>query len=385
MRSDLLGRYSITGIGETRIGHLPRETPLSLAVQAARMAIDDAGLEPPDIDGLLVEYPYCDPRFQFPMEVAEALGIRPRHVSSIDLGGASAVAAIGHGMAAIEAGLCRAVLFVNADCQLSQRRGKEFAGRLNWGYQDFEEPFGLVGAVGGYALAAQAHIHRYATPPEAFGEIAIAARRHAAANDNAQKRQPFSMTDYLESRWIVEPFRLLDCSLVSDYGGAFVLTRDSPAGSRPHALVTAFAEGHDHRYLTTASDLTTTIARRLADQIWEQSGLKPADIDLALLYDSFTYTVLVQLEDYGFCEKGKAYEYLRNAGIGPGGKLPVNPHGGLLSQGHSNGVFHLCEAVRQLRGEAKTRNLPEPRRALVTGAGGILLGTHAATILERAS
>ena len=212
----------------------------------------------------------------------------------------------------------------------------------------------------------------------------MSTRQHASLNPNAQKIDPFTLEDYLASRFIVEPFRLLDCCLVSDYGGAFVISRTDPAGSQRQVVLIGYQEEHDHRYLSHAGSLTTSVAAKASQRLWQQTGLGPEAIDLALLYDSFTYTVLVQLEDYGFCGKGEAADFLASGAIRRDGTIPVNTHGGLLSQGHANGVFHICEAVRQLRQEAGERNLERAGRALVTGAGGIFMATHAVAMLERA-
>lgn len=379
------GRYSIVGIGETRVGRVPGITDLALALQAVHQALNDAGVEKEQVDGILCDPPFSDPLFLFPNRIAECLGIQPRYVSTLGLGGASPVGAIAHAVAAIQAGYCRMVLFVAGEAMWSQYKNRyPKHGKLNWGYCDFEEPFGLVEAPGAYALGAMRHMHEYGTEARHFGEVALAMRHHASLNDNAQIKKPISMEDYLSSRWIVEPFRLLDCSLISDFGGAFLITSLDRARDlkRKPVLIESCAQFHDHRYVYNAPSLTSTGAAETARHIFRGSAIGPETVDFAELYDSFTYTVIVQLEDYGFCKKGEGGAFVENGAIRLGGRLPVNTHGGLLSQGHADGVLHVTEAVKQLRGTCGSRQVKDARMGLVTGGGGILFATHSAVLLR---
>jgi acetyl-CoA acetyltransferase len=320
------------------------------------------------------------------MLIADGLGIQPSYASTLDLGGASPVAAISQAVGAIQAGLCKIVLFtIGQNAGTNYRQGPPTHGTLNWGYSDFEEPFGLVGAPGAYALGARRHMHKYGTTAEQLGAIAVSTRYHASLNKNAQIQSPISLEDYLASPVICDPFRLLDCSLISDYSGAFIVTSMDRARDLPQPIVevAAICQKHHHRYVYTAGDLTTSVCTQLAPKLYKEAGISPDDVDIAQLYDSFTYTVLLQLEAYGFCKKGNVGSLLENGGIGLGGSLPVNTHGGLLSQGHSNGVLHVTEAVKQLRGDCGARQVKKAQNILVTGGGGILFASHAATILRK--
>ncbi len=375
-------RYAIVGIGEARIGRREDLTNVRLAVEAADNAVLDAGLSYDDIDGILSHAPYGDPEFLHTIKFAAALGIQPSFAFDLHIGGATPCAAAAVAAGAIESGLCQMVLYVGADAMWSQlKERRPTHGKFRWGYEDFEEPFGLVEAAPAYALFARRHMHEFGTTHEQLGAIAVTTRRHATMNDNAQMSKSITMDDYLRSRWIAEPFRLLDCSLISDFGGAFIITsleRARDLANRPTVILGA-AQQHTHRFVTSAN-LTQSGAARAGPRAFEMAGLQPEDIDVAELYDSFTYTALVQLEDYGFCEKGEGGPYVESIGTALGGKLPVNTHGGLLSQAHADGILHLTEAVKQLRGSCGERQVEGAEVALVSGSGGIF-ATHSSLIL----
>lgn len=378
------GRYAIAGVGETDVSRGNRRTSLGLAVEAARLAVADAGLSFDDIDGILSHAPYSDPEFLFTIKLSEALGLAPSFALDLHLGGATPCAAAAVAAAAIAAGQCETVLYVFAETMLTQYKERSAThGHLRWGYEDFEEPFGLVEAPTAYALAAQRHIHEYGTKPKQLGAVSVSTRFHASLNTNAQMRKPITLDDYFASRWIAEPFRLLDCSLISDFGGAFIVTsvdRARDLRARPVEILGA-AQHHPHRFVTSG-ELSRCGATISGPRAFGAAGLSTSDVDVAELYDCFTYTTLLQLEDYGFCGKGEGGPFVENGRITLGGELPVNTHGGLLSQAHADGVFHLTEAVQQLRGTCGERQVPEAEVALVSGNGGIL-ATHSTLILGR--
>ncbi|RYG87214.1 MAG: thiolase family protein, partial [Alphaproteobacteria bacterium] len=251
----------------------------------------------------------------------------------------------------------------------------------------YERPFGpLIPAM--YALAANRHMHEYGTTPEQLAEVAVTMRRHAGLNPNAQARDPITIDDVLNSKMIATPLHMLDCSLVSDGGGALVVSRADAARDmrrRPVELLGA-GEGHLNEHIHQAPSLTTTGARISGARAFDMAGLTPREMDFAMLYDCFTITALLQLEDLGFCKAGEGGPFVANGGIGLGGRLPVNTHGGLLSHGHPGrpgGIFHIIEAVRQLRGECGDRQVEAASLGLVHGNGGIL-STHSTLILGRA-
>jgi len=327
--------------------------------------------------------PYQEPTFLFTDQLAATLGLRLHYGHDLHAGGCTPILALAEAARAIEAGLCHTVLIAFGENWLSYNKApRPTHGKLYWGYEDWEEPFGLVGPPAGYALAAKRHMHRYGTTPEQLGMIAVTQRQHALLTDNAQMRKPLTLDEYLRAPWIVEPFRLSDCSLVSDYGGAFIVTTTERAvdlRQKPVAVL-GYGESHPHRYLMQEEDVTLCGAVTSGPAAFRAADLSPRDVDFAELYDSFTYTVLVQLEDYGFCAKGEGGPFVEGGRIGLGGKLPVNTHGGLLSQAHADGILHVTEAVKQLRGQAGARQVPNARIGLVSGGAGVL-AVHASLLL----
>jgi acetyl-CoA acetyltransferase len=375
--------YCIVGIGESDLGHVPQQTSLGLTMQAALRALADAGLTPSEVDGCLSKPPYQEPTFLFTDYLATTLGLRLRYGHDLHVGGCTPILALADAVRAIAAGLCHTVLVAFGENMATQSKTpRSTHGKLHWGYEDWEEPFGLIAPPAGYALAAKRHMHQYGTKPEQFGAIAVAQRRHAILNESAQMRKPLTLEDYLRAPWIVEPFRLPDCSLVSDYGGAFVVTTAERAANlrqKPVAIL-GYGESHPHRYLIHEADLTRCGAVESGPAALRMAAVTLQDVDFAELYDSFTYTVLVQLEDYGFCAKGEGGVFVEGGRIALGGDLPVNTHGGLLSQAHADGILHVTEAVKQLRDQAGPRQVADARIGLVSGGAGVL-AVHASLVL----
>ena len=237
------------------------------------------------------------------------------------------------------------------------------------------------------ALIAQAHMAQFGTRPEQLAGIAVACRAHAARNPAAQMRDPISVDDVLESRLIADPLRLLDCSLVSDGGSAVVLCSAERARDLQHdpVYVLGAGEGHSHEHISAARSLTTSAAKEAGERAYAMAGLGPSDMDIAQLYDCFTPTVLVELEDLGFCAKGEGGAFVDSGALGPGGELPVNTHGGLLSHchpGNPGSMFALTETIWQLRHAAGARQVENARHALVHAQGGIM-SSHTALVLSR--
>jgi len=379
-----MGKYCIVGIGESELGQVPQSTSLGLTVQAALRALKDAGLAPHQVDGCLSKPPYQEPTFLFTDQLAASLGLRLRYGHDLPAGGCTPILALANAVRALAAGLCHTVLIAFGENMLTHSKApRPTHGKLHWGYADWEEPFGLVGPPAGYALAAKRHMHCYGTTAEQLGVIAITQRQHALLNEGAQMRRPLTLEDYLGSPWIVEPFRLPDCSLVSDYGGAFVVTTAERAADlrQPPVAVLGYGESHPHRYLMQEEDLTRCGALESGPAALQMAGVTLHDIDFAELYDSFTYTVLVQLEDYGFCAKGEGGAFVEGGRISLEGALPVNTHGGLLSQAHADGILHVTETVKQLRRHAGPRQVTNARIGLVSGGAGVL-AVHASLLLS---
>jgi acetyl-CoA acetyltransferase len=383
-------RAAIVGIGETRLGRIPDRTALQLQAEAARAAIADAGLRFEDIDGVVALPMRTQPSMMPAAAIAHYLGIRPRFVATLDVAGASGVALVQHAAQAIAADSCTNVLCVTGQNLLSnQSRAAAVRQMAEVGaaHPQFEVPYGpLIPSL--YAMVAQRHMHEYGTTRAQMAVVAVAMRRHAGLNSNAHKREPITVDDVLNATPITSPFGTLDCSLVSDGAGAAVVTSLERARDRPHRVVAmlGFGQGLSHTHIGEAKDILTTGAVRSGAEAFRQSGLRPADVDVAQLYDCFSITVIVELEDLGFCPKGEGGRFVEGGRIQLGGALPVNTHGGLLSGGHPGlpgGFFHVIEAVRQLRGAAGERQVRDAEIALVHGNGGII-GMHATMLMSNA-
>ena len=385
MDISLRGKVAIVGAADTEVGVLPGRTPMELGVEAALAAIADAGLEKDDIDGLVTCNAMAQPMMYHAEATAEYLQIFPRYCIAAGAGGGTTFSIIHHAASAIATGMADVVVVAMADSMRSGlTRDQAMLVQASTGHPEFEQPYGpTVPAY--YALIAQAHMAEFGTTQEQFAGIAVACRAHAARNPAAQMRDLISVEDVLESRIIADPLHLLDCSLVSDGGSALVLTSSERAADMKQSPVYLLGagEGHSHEHISAARNLTTSAAKEAGERAFEMSGLRPTDMDFAQLYDCFTPTVLVELEDLGFCEKGEGGAFVEGGALLPGGSLPVNTHGGLLSHSHPGNpgsMFALTESVWQLRGEASGRQVANPKNALVHAQGGIM-SSHTALVL----
>ncbi|MBC7780410.1 MAG: thiolase family protein [Proteobacteria bacterium] len=376
----------IVGIGESRVGKVGDRSALQLQADAAQAALADAGLKMSDIDGLLTT-PVRVEHWNMPAGVvAHHLGVQPAYLSTVDLAGASGAAMIHQAAMAVASGQCSTVLCVAGQNLLSHGTRSTAVRKMAEGgsaHPQFEVPYGpLVPSL--YALVAQRHMHEYGTTPEQLAEVAVAIRHHASLNPNAHKREPITVHDVLSSKMITSPLHILDCAIVSDGAAAAIVTcaeraRDLP-GKPVHLLGQGYGLRHSH---IGDTELTTTGAVDSGLDAFRSAGLTPADIDVAQIYDCFTITVIVELEDLGFCHKGEGGSFVEGGRIALGGELPVTTHGGLLSAGHpglGGGFFHVLEGVRQLRGHAGPRQVPDAKVALVHGNGGVI-SVHCTLIL----
>lgn len=379
----------IVGIGESTVGRVPHLDALGLQRMAAANALADAGLTFAEVDGLLTT-PIRVENWAMPCGVvSEGLGIQARYLATLDVAGASGVAMAHHAAMAVASGQCETVLCVAGQNMLSfQSRGdsvKKLAD-AGWAHPDFEMPHGpLVPTL--YALAAQRHMHEYGTTHEQLAQVAVTMRENASLNPLAFKKELISIADVMQSRMITSPLRMLDCALMSDGAVAFIVTTPERARDLKQIPVKLLGHGygHSHTYIGDYKNVTTTGAVRSGQEAYAMAGLTPRDIDVAQLYDCFTITVLIELEDLGFCAKGEGGHYVASQGIGLNSPLPVTTHGGLLSAGHpglAGGMFHLTEGVRQLRGQAQARQVPDAQVVLVHGNGGII-GLHNTLILGK--
>jgi acetyl-CoA acetyltransferase len=373
-------RAAIVGVAESDLGRTPDKTVLQLQLQAARAALDDAGLQFSDVEAL-----FCAGHWAWSpnLMLAEYLGIQPKYTDTTNIGGCSFEAHLGHAMAGIQAGLFEVALITYGSTQRSDRsrnRGN-FTFRLT---DQFELPFGLPTPVGAYALAAMRHMHEYGTTSEQLAEVAVATRKWASMNEKAYMRDPITIEDVLNSRWIAEPLHLLDCCLVTDGGGAVVVASAERARQlrKPPVWILGHGESHTHNSITNMPDLAThRAAIESGRAAFAMAGLTPAEIDVTEIYDSFTITVIMTLEALGYCGRGEGGAFVSGQRTAPGGPFPMNTNGGGLSYCHPGmyGIFLLIEATRQLRGECGPRQVPNARTALAHGTGGVL--SSAATII----
>ncbi len=375
------GPCAIVGSAETDVGKLPGRSGLDLRLEAAVKAMADAGLDKHDVDGVITHQPRRNPVQNYSALLAERLGIEPAYVTDVSLSGAASTSMVLNAVSAIQAGLCTTVLCVNGD-STSAYRGQPAKGRLAAIGEDFRSPFGADGAPVMYALAAARHMHEYGTTSEQFGAVAVAWRKHACLNPNAQMRTPITIEDHQASRFIVEPLRLLDCSLVSDGAGALIVTTAERARNLARPPVHVLGMGNACRFeeMSYNVPITTTAAPEAARRAFAMAGVEPRDVDFAELYDCFTPVVVMTLEDYGFCGKGEGGAFVEGGRIELGGELPVNTHGGLLSQAHIGGMLHITEAVTQLRHEAGDRQVDDAKIGVVSGQCGEL-GIHVTLVL----
>ena len=373
--TSLRGRAAIVGVADdvSPTGELDRRgRELEAAMITA--ALDDAGLTLADVDGV------C--HAMSAVGLAEYLGIHPRYLESTNSGGSSFEIHAEHAAAAIAAGLADVVVSVYASTPRSDRkRGQpRFRGRPNFGGPDplleWELPFGMRMPMGPYALAASRHMAQYGTTSEQLAEIAVSTRAWARLNPRARYRDPITVDDVLASPLQSSPLHLLDCCLVTDGAGAFVMTSAERARdlAKPPVLVLGAGTAQDHSMISQMPDLTTTPGVVSGANAFRMAGVKPGDVDVLMGYDSFTITALLHLEDLGFCAKGEGGAFVEDGRTGPGGALPMNTNGGGLSYTHPGmyGMFLIVEAVRQLRGEAGPRQVDGAEIAVAHGSGMVL-------------
>jgi acetyl-CoA acetyltransferase len=378
----------VVGVGESPLGKVPDLSALALQQAAAQAALDDAGLDWSEIDGLLTT-PIRVANWAMPCGVvAEGLGIRsPRYLATLDVAGASGTAMVHQAALAIDAGQCDTVLCVAGQNLLTHSARADAVKQMaeaGWAHPQFEAPYGpLIASL--YALVAQRHMHEFGTTAEQLAEVAVTMRAHAALNPLAQKRTPITVSEVLGSRMITSPLHVLDCALVSDGAAAIIVTRADRARDLRQRPVHVLGQGYgfSHAYVGPYEQLTSTGARDSGRAAFAMAGMRPSEIDVAELYDCFTITVIVELEDLGFCAKGEGGAFVQDGRIALGGELPVTTHGGLLSACHpglAGGMFHVIEAVRQLRGECGERQVRDARVALAHGNGGVI-GIHCTLIM----
>ncbi len=386
---DLRGKAVIAGVADivSPTGKLDKSCR-ELEAMAVRQALDDAGLSLADVDGLMV----AGQAAMGALETAQYLGIEPSYLDSTMSGGSSFEIHMEHALQAVANGLADVIVTVYS--AIPRSAGGRHVGRGGADpfrpnpTREFELPYGVMLPIGAYALSASRHMAEFGTTSEQLAQIAVSTRDWAAKNPRARHRDPITVDDVLNSSMLASPLHMLDCCLVVDGAGAVVVCSPERAKSlkKPSVFILGAGSATTHMNITSMPDLTTTAGAVSGPRAFGMAGIKPSDVDLLMSYDSFTITVLLSLEDLGFCKKGEGGAFVEDGRIGPGGTFPTNTNGGGLSYCHPGmyGIFLLVEAVRQLRGEADDRQIATPEIAVAHGSGGVLscmsttvLGTEA--------
>lgn len=376
MNRELRGKYAIVGVGNTRYGKVPGVSALTHNIDAIANAIEDAGIKKDEIDAVLTKAPSSDFQMLWSARVAQAIGIVPKVTATLDQAGASNIGLIGYAIMCMEMGMCSTAVISYGDNPLTGRRA--FYNRP----RGEDAAYGLFGAPLAYAMLARRHMEEFGTTSEQLGQVAVACRRHASLNANAQFQTPITIEDHQASRYVAEPFHLLDCCPVSDGGAAIIITSAERARDlrQPPAYVLGLGQGHPSWDLPHRAEWTTSGAKVSGEMAFAMAGLGPRDMRFAELYDCFTIVPLVTLEDYGFCKKGEGGGFVGGGRIQLGGELPVNTSGGLLGETGMPGMQLVVEGVRQVRGQCGPRQVPDASVGVVSGQGGIMT-THATMIL----
>lgn len=387
MSSTLRNKVAIVGVGESDIGKVPGMSGLGLNAQAARRALDDSGLALSEIDGVLTAYSLTEPYFMLGSVLCEYLGLQPRFNASMVVGGATPAVMLRHAAEAIAAGQCNTVLVCAGENRATgQTRDQAVAALMAVGHPYFEQPYG-PSIPGFYAMIARRHMDEFGTTEAQMASVAVTTRHHASLHPNAHMRKPLTIDEVLASKPIADPLKILDCCLLSDAGGAFIVTsaeRARDLRAQPVYLA-GIGECHTHEHIMCAPSLTEFGARASGETAYRMAGLGPQDIDVAQLYDCFTIVPILELEELGFCGRGEGGAFYEAGHARIGGRLPVNTHGGMLSHAHAGaagGLFAIVEAVRQLRGGLGERQVQGAEVALVHNEGGIL-SSHCTAILTK--
>ena len=383
----LKGKAAAIGIGELKPFKDPGDlTALGLMAKVSAEAIDDAGLEKKDIDGFLVGMPFSDPGMLYPASAGEAMGLQTKMLNIVDIGGASAAGMIWRAAAAIDAGMCSAVLCLVADLN---RTGDQRVPVVSM-QREFEAPYGMIGANCGYALIARRHMHEYGTTPQQMAKVAVDQRKNALKNPAATfNDKPLTIDDVLNSRMICDPLHLFEIVSPVSGGAAIIVASPEVAKRAKHPPVWLLGAGEyaNHSSITYAPSITESPIKVAAETAFKMAGLKPADMDVVCPYDCYTITVIVSLEDAGFCKKGQGGPFVMEHDLTYAGDFPCNTHGGQLSFGQpglAGGMSHVTEGIRQMMGRGGERQVKNAHFAYVNGNGGIM-SEQASLILERRS
>ncbi|WP_089933775.1 thiolase C-terminal domain-containing protein [Candidatus Entotheonella palauensis] len=367
---ELSNSVCIVGVDESdELGTLPETSQLSLHLQSIQNAVSDAGLKISDVDGIFTAGQHS------PALLGEALGITPRYIDGTSVGGCSFIIMAGHAMLALHHGLCDVAVVSHGE---SGRSGVGVTrGRDTSLSGQFETPYGFGGAPTYFGMITTRHMHDYGTTLEQWAQVAVSTRAWACLNPKARFRDPITIEDVLNSRPMFYPFNLLNICLVTDAGGAVVLTRADRAKdcAKKPVYIRGAGEGTEHVMVTEMKNLPLSEATRLSgEKAFKMAGVSHGDFDHIMLYDAFSSGPPIMLESLGFCKPGEGVSFFEEGRGTPGGSLPINTNGGGLSYTHSGmyGIFPMIEATRQLRGECGERQVPNAKLSLVNGMGGML-------------
>lgn len=373
----------ISGVGLTAFGKHEGCSTLDLMSQAAESALSDAGLRRADIDGLLTGYSTTMPHLMLATVFAEHFGVQPSYAHAIQVGGATGLAMVMLAHELVEAGVAKTILVVAGENRLTgQARDSAMSTLAQVGHPDYEVPLGpTIPAY--YGLLASRYMHDYGLTQDDMAEFAVLMRKHAMLHPGAQFRDPITVADVMASREISSPLKLLDCCPVSDGGAAFIISREPT--SDHHVRVMGCGQAHLHQHVTVARSLSDVGAAVALSRAQAKAGVDPRSIKYAGIYDSFTITLAILIEELGLAARGEAAARVRNGDFGIGGALPLNTHGGLLSYGHcgcGGAMAHLVETQLQMTGRAGPRQVRDASLALLHGDGGVM-SSHVSMFLER--
>lgn len=389
MNRSLRGKVAIVGVGQSPTGRVPGRSPLDLTAEATMNALADAGMKKSEIDGVLTGSAFASSFHRFSIALSEYLNIQPSYSNTLQVSGATAGAAVNTAAAAINSGLADTVLVACGDSLLSGMT-PDMAMRAMTESRDqqYEMPFGIPVA-NTFAMTCLRHMQQYGTTSEQLAQVAVTFREHAARTPGAQKTAPITVEDVLNSKMVTTPYHKLDCSLISDGAVALILTSAEKAYDYTDdpIFILGGGEYYSHEHIFLMPDITQTGAVQSAQKAYDMAGVTAADIDVAGIYDCFTGTVLMMLEDLGFCKKGESGPFVQDGQITYGGSIPTNTHGGMLSYAHPGipaAWLHFAEVVRQLRGSCGERQVEGAELGLVhtLGAG---FSTQATTVLGKGS
>jgi acetyl-CoA acetyltransferase len=376
------GSAVIVGVAESDLGAVAKEmSPIDLMAQGIQRALTDCGLHLRDVDGLICATTQSRTSG---LALSEYLGISPAYIDTTILGGSSFMFHVAHAQAALQLGLCKVAVIAYGSTQRTVGRRQASVRE----YNPYETPFRPFLPATAYALAASRHMHQYGTTREQLAAVAAAAREWALLNPAAWEKKPLTIDDVLSARMVSNPLTVRDCCLITDGGGAVIMTTAERARSlkKPPVYVLGCGQAITHANISSMPDLTVTGALQSGSAAYQMARLAPGAIDVVELYDAFTINTILFLEDLGFCPKGEGGRFVSGGQIAPGGGLPVNTNGGGLSYCHPGmyGLFLLIEAARQLRRECGARQIADCETAIAHGNGGVLssqstviLGTHA--------